>query len=115
MKTEKTLKMLKMLHTLTAQAKKAQKLQNKSKNARPGIPKPKAKDLDPTVEAELKAAFTLFDTSYAHAAAQNSGKTSLLSPASLSLCLSRSSCALEPSRVDPTVATASSTRKSSRR
>ena len=61
MKTEKTLKMLKMLHTLSAQAKKAQKLQKMQKNNRPGMPKPKPKDLDPTVEAELRQAFELFD------------------------------------------------------
>lgn len=61
MKTEKTLKMLKMLNTLQAQAKKAQKLQKLDKKARPGIPKPKAKEIDPVQEAELRQAFELFD------------------------------------------------------
>lgn len=61
MRTEKTLKMLKMLNTLTAQAKKAQKLQKMQKNNRPGMPKPKPKEIDPAVEAELRQAFDLFD------------------------------------------------------
>jgi len=61
MKTEKTLKMLKMLHTLTAQAKQAQKLQKMDKRSRPGMPKPKPKDIDPQMEAELRQAFELFD------------------------------------------------------
>jgi len=61
MKTEKTLKMLKMLHTLQAQAKKAQKLQKLDKRNRPGVPKPKARDIDAAQEAELRQAFELFD------------------------------------------------------
>merc|ERR1719230_2423730 len=61
MNIEKTLKMLKMLHTLQAQAKQAQKLQKMEKKNRPGMPKPKPKELDPAVEAELKQAFELFD------------------------------------------------------
>merc|ERR1719181_1101920 len=61
MKTEKTLKMLKMLHTLQAQAKRAQKLQKMEKKNRPGIPKPKPKEIDPATEAELLQAFELFD------------------------------------------------------
>jgi len=61
MKTEKTLKMLKMLHTLQAQAKKAQKLQKMDKKNRPGMPKPKPKEIDPAQEAELRQAFELFD------------------------------------------------------
>merc|ERR1719387_2865039 len=61
MKTEKTLKMLKMLHTLQAQAKKAQKLQKLDKKNRPGMPKPKPKEIDPAQEAELRQAFELFD------------------------------------------------------
>jgi len=61
MKTEKTLKMLKMLNTLSAQAKKAQKLQKMDKKQRPGMPKPKPRDIDPVVEAELRQAFDLFD------------------------------------------------------
>ena len=61
MKTEKTLKMLKMLNTLQAQAKKAQKLQKLDKKARPGMPKPRPKELDPQQEAELRQAFELFD------------------------------------------------------
>merc|ERR1719487_1345525 len=61
MKTEKTLKMLKMLNTLQAQAKKAKKLQSLDKKNRPGMPKPKAKELDPAMEAELRQAFELFD------------------------------------------------------
>merc|ERR1719428_642351 len=61
MKTEKTLKMLKMLHTLQAQAKRAQKLQKMEKKNRPGIPKPKPKEIDPATEAELQQAFDLFD------------------------------------------------------
>jgi len=61
MKTEKTLKMLKMLNTLQAQAKKAQKLQKLDKKNRPGMPKPKPKEIDPAQEAELRQAFELFD------------------------------------------------------
>merc|ERR1719326_1430099 len=61
MKTEKTLKMLKMLNTLNSQAKKAQKLQKLDKKNRPGMPKPKPKEIDPIVEAELRQAFELFD------------------------------------------------------
>merc|ERR1719238_666922 len=61
MKTEKTLKMLKMLHTLQAQAKKAQKLQKLDKKNRPGMPKPKPKEIDAAQEAELRQAFELFD------------------------------------------------------
>lgn len=61
MKTEKTLKMLKMLQTLQAQAKKAQKLQKMDKKNRPGMPKPKPRDIDPATEAELRQAFELFD------------------------------------------------------
>merc|ERR1719171_1331896 len=61
MKTEKTLKMLKMLHTLQAQAKKAQKLQKLDKRNRPGVPKPKPRDIDAAQEAELRQAFELFD------------------------------------------------------
>merc|ERR1719502_1442400 len=61
MKTEKTLKMLKMLHTLQAQAKQAQKLQKLDKRNRPGMPKPKPKEIDPALEAELRQAFELFD------------------------------------------------------
>merc|ERR1719473_2039586 len=61
MKTEKTLKMLKMLNTLNAQAKKAQKLQKMDKKNRPGMPKPKPKEIDAAQEAELRQAFELFD------------------------------------------------------
>merc|ERR1719331_2791022 len=61
MKTEKTLKMLKMLHTLQAQAKQAQKLQKMEKKNRPGMPKPKPKEIDPAQEAERRQAFELFD------------------------------------------------------
>merc|ERR1719387_1293644 len=61
MKTEKTLKMLKMLHTLQAQAKQAQKLQKMDKKNRPGMPKPKPKEIDAQQEAELRQAFGLFD------------------------------------------------------
>jgi len=61
MKTEKTLKMLKMLHTLQAQAKKAQKLQKMDKKNRPGMPKPKPREIDAVQEAELRQAFELFD------------------------------------------------------
>merc|ERR1719421_1508802 len=61
MKIEKTLKMLKMLHTLQAQAKQAQKLQKMDKKNRPGMPKPKPKEIDAQQEAELRQAFELFD------------------------------------------------------
>ena len=61
MKVEKTLKMLKILHTLQAQAKQCQKLQKMDKKARPGMPKPKPKEIDPQQEAELRQAFELFD------------------------------------------------------
>jgi Ca2+-binding EF-hand superfamily protein len=61
MQTEKTLKMLKMLNTLQAQAKRIQKMQKMDKKNRPGMPKPKPKEIDPAQEAELRAAFELFD------------------------------------------------------
>ena len=61
MKTEKTLKMLKMLNTLQAQAKRAKKLASLDKKSRPGMPKPKPRELDATQEAELRQAFELFD------------------------------------------------------